>query len=179
MQFRVKDNKGVIKMKIWKSMLIVVIFSSLYLAYAEETAEDGVDGGLTVPICGHINASETQSLIFSVDHSVGSASFILSWDNSSNDMKMVLHSPSGKEINSSVEQPINYQKNDSMIFYIIPGPENGNWTAEIAAAKVPGAGENYCAFFVLEEAGESAFNGTSDLGGEAAGTEECENCSSQ
>lgn len=157
---------GMIKMKIWKPIFVVAIFISLYLACAAKSEEGGMDEGLAVPICKHINASETHPLSFSVGPNISSASFILSWDNNNSDMEMVLISPSEKMIDSSAGQPINYQKNDSMIFYIVPDPEPGNWTAEVIAPAALQTGENYCAFFVLEAVNENIYDGLSNLSGE-------------
>jgi hypothetical protein len=157
---------GVIKMKIWKPIFVVAIFISLYLACAAESEEGGMDEGLAVPICKHINASETYSLSFSVGLNISSASFILSWDNNSSDMEMVLISPSERKIDSSSEQPINYQKNDSMIFYIVPDPEPGNWTAEVIAPAALQMGEDYCAFFIQEADKADIYDGLSNLSGE-------------
>lgn len=161
---------------------LITIFGSFSLAFGEETADD-LDQGLAVPTCRHIYASETHALNTAVGLNIASASFILSCEGAADEMEMVLVTPSGIEINPEAGEPVIYQRNASLIYYIVPYPEPGNWTAEIAARAVPETGVDYCAFAILDVEGaavedETASESPSDLGGEAQDSEECVECNS-
>lgn len=110
---------------------------------------------MLVPISSHINASETQSLNFAVGPDAVSASFILTWGKAMGDLDMVLITPGGMQVDPASDELIIYKKNIeddkrnmSMLFYIIPEPEIGDWTAEITATAVPETGANYYAFMI-------------------------------
>ncbi len=92
---------------------------------------------------------------------------------------MKLVSPGEREINSSAEPPINYQKNDSLIFYIVPDPEPGNWTAKVIAPMALQTGEDYCVIFIQENANENIYDSLSNLSSEMQSPEECKDCNSQ
>lgn len=170
---------------------LITIIGSFSYAFGGETADD-LDQGLTVPACGHINESEMHLLNSAVGPNVTSASFILSWDETADDLEMVLVAPSGTRIDPDVEEPIIYQEDAGLIYYIIPYPEPGDWTAEITARTVREMGEDYCAFTVLDEdeaivGGETnetnetdktMSENPSDFEGEVQEIEECAECNS-
>jgi hypothetical protein len=161
---------------------LITIIGSFSYAFGEEIA-DALDQGLTIPACGHINESETHLLNTTIGSNVTSASFILSWSEMADDLEMVLVSPSGMRVGTEIDEPVIYQRNASLIYYIVPYPEPGDWTAEIIAGSVPETGEDYCAFTVLDEneaAVEKAMSErSSGPGDEAQEIEGCAECSSR
>ena len=97
-----------------------------------------------IPICRHINASETISMNSSVEKATFSASFIMTWIDAASQMEMKLVSPSGLLIDSSAESPIVYSRNETMLYFIVHAPEAGNWSQIITARNLSQKGENYC-----------------------------------
>jgi hypothetical protein len=163
-------------------LALIAIFSSFSFAFGEETADD-LGQGLTVPTCGRIYASETHMLNSAIGSNATSVSFILSWGETAGDLDMVLVTPSGMKIDPEAKEPISYQRNASLIYYIVPYPEPGNWTAEITARDVPEAGEDYCAFTVLDEdeaamEDEGQSESPSDPSDEVQDSDECAECNS-
>jgi hypothetical protein len=160
---------------------LITIIGSFSYAFGEEIA-DALDQGPTIPACGHINESETHLLNSTIGSNITSASFILSWSETADDLEMVLFAPSGMRIGPDAGEPVIYQRNASLIYYIVPNPEPGDWTAEITAGSVPEAGGDYCAFTVLDEneaAVEKAMSERpSDSGDEVQEIEGCAECSS-
>ncbi len=68
-------------------------------------------------------------------------------------MDLVLYTPSGAKINSSVASNnpnINYTNGTIFKSYEIGSPEPGNWTMEITAINVTSTGENYSAITFIE-----------------------------
>ncbi len=162
---------------------LITIFTSFSFASGEEIADD-LDQGVTVPTCGHIYASETHTANYDIGLNITSASFILSRGETTYDMEMVLVTPSGTEIDPDATEPITYLRDANLIYYIVPYPEPGNWTAKIIAGAIPEMGEDYCAFTVLDEEevnveDETAFEIPTNLSDEAQDSEECEECDSQ
>lgn len=157
---------------------LITILGSLSCAFGDETTND-LNQGLAVPTCGHINASETQLLNSTVELNVAYATFILSWENETTDLEIVLITPSGMVIDHAAEKPIIYQKNASLISYMIPNPEPGNWTSKITAMAVPEMGENYCVFTILDEGVATVLDSSSNISDVAPDVGECETCRSQ
>jgi hypothetical protein len=167
-------------MKKWEltSIALIALIGSLCLAYGVETAEDALDLEVTSPICKYINASETHQLNFSVGSNVTAASFILDFANDTSELEMVLITPSGSRIDSATGEPITYQRDNLSIYYIVPDPEPGEWTAEITARDVPETGEEYCASAVLDKEGAYMSGSPSNISDEELFPEECEDCGS-
>lgn len=113
-------------------------------------AEDGErisDISIYIPESGHINANETRSMTATTDANISSYLFALTWLNATSKLDAVLISPSGVKIDSTVQPPIAYGVNESLIFYILPDAEKGKWNATITARDVSDAGESYWAVF--------------------------------
>lgn len=165
-------------MKNFKLVLInlMIIFGFLCVVCWAEGSEAAPGQEVAIPICGQINSSDTKPLDITVATNITSASFVLSWGNVTSDLQMVLESPGGTLINSSAQQPITYTKNMSLLYYVIPYPEPGNWTAKITAASAPEAGEGYCLIPVLSTDEETGAGIVSNPGDEAPASGECELC---
>lgn len=136
-------------------VILLMISVSLCLANGAGQENSTIDQEVVVPINGHINASETQSLNFTVGPDVASASFILTWGKTMGNLDMALITPSGMQVDPASDVQIIYKKNIdddkrnmSMLFYIVPEPETGDWTAEITATAVPEMGADYTAFII-------------------------------
>ncbi len=161
---------------------LITISSSFSSAFGDETADDPAQG-LAVPTCGHIYASEMHTLNSVVGLNVTSVSFILDAGEAADEMEMMLIAPNGIRIDPSAGEPIIYQRNAELIYYIIPYPEPGNWTAEITAGDIPEMGEDYCAFTVLDEEEvadeeETTSESHSNLNDGVQDSEECVECNS-
>ncbi len=137
------------KMKLMFVALIIT-FAPFSFAFGEEVADD-LDQGLTVPTCGHIYASETHTVNSIIGLNITSASFILNGGETADNLGMVLVTPNGTEIGPDAGEPITYRREANLIYYIVPNPEPGNWTAKITAGTIPEMGEDYCIFTVLDE----------------------------
>ncbi len=160
---------------------LIALIGSICPAYGVDSEENALDEGLVIPICRYINASETHLMNLSVSSNIAFASFLLDWWGATSVLEMVLISPSGTHIDSSVEGPITYNESVSSgvnsIYYVVPDPEPGVWTAEIRALDVPESGEEYCSYSVLDE-DESMLDIESNSSDEEILPEECETCSS-
>jgi len=167
-------------MKIWvfTSIALVMLVGSLCPAYAAEDAA-ALDEGLVIPMCRYINPSETHQMDVSVDEEITMASFLMDWRNVTSDLEMVLITPSGARINSTVGEPITFDKNGSSIYYIVPDPQPGQWIAEIAAKNAPVGGEEYCAYSFLDTEGTATVYSSSDSDDEGLIPVECENCNTE
>ena len=99
--------------------------------------------------CSIIKSPENVSVSSNVGPGNAQVTYILSWQNATSVLDMVLRSPGGKNFNSSAQAPDFYQKNTTKIYYIISTPEPGNWTAEISAKTTPKLGEDYCVLTLL------------------------------
>jgi hypothetical protein len=138
-----------------KLLFVVLLLSSICTAYGIETKNDIPKAEITIPIDGHINASEMQSQISIVGSDVSSVVFSLSWQNKGSDLEMTLKSPGGDQINQSAQAPTIYKKEELDTYYIVPNPEPGNWTAIVEAKNVPSEGEHYV-FFAAKVLGKEA-----------------------
>jgi hypothetical protein len=136
-------------------LFLALLFSLVCMAYGSETENGMPPLEVTVPLNGHINASETLSQISIIGSDVASASFSLYWQNEESDLEMTLRSPSGLLINQSVQMPTIYKKDKIDTYYIVENPETGNWTAMIEAKNVSAKGEDYT-FFVAKVLGNES-----------------------
>ena len=105
----------------------------------------------STPINGEIYCYEVKNHTVFVDTATTKAHFNLFWPGS--DLDLVLYTPSGVKINSSVASnnpTINYTEGAIFEFYDVLAPEFGNWTMEITAIDVPSTGENYSVITFLE-----------------------------
>jgi hypothetical protein len=165
-------------------IILLVIFGLLCMASIAQPIETESNQMMAVPICGHINASEVLSVKSAIESGSSSASFVLSWTNVTTDLQMVLETPRGQEINQSVKPPAIYGKNESLIYYIIPDPEAGNWTAEIFADNMPASGEDYCLDTLLSPGDEFVPENSADGIGigmlnASENSGKCEGCSQE
>lgn len=105
----------------------------------------------STPIQGTIKPNEVKMHTVFIDNTTKKADFNLFWLGS--DFDLVLYTPSGVKINSSVASNysnINYTSGPTFESYEIQSPESGNWTMEIIAVNVTSTGENYSAITFIE-----------------------------
>jgi hypothetical protein len=112
--------------------------------------------------CGVIKSAEITSNSSNLDPGNSQVTFILSWQNVTSNLDMVIGEPDGQEIDSNAKPPILYQKTDNTVQYIIPDPQAGNWTAQISASMTPKSGETYCLLTLLTLAEVGATNNESE-----------------
>lgn len=129
-------------------IIFCFVFCALFVAIA-------LDQPTPIPICRHINASETISMNSRVETGTFSTSFVLTWIDASSQMEMILRSPSGLLLNPSAESPIVYSKNKTMLYFIVPSPEPGNWSEIITAKNLSQKGEDYCIITVSTGANQN------------------------
>lgn len=125
----------------------VLLGSILSISFAADLAEIGSEIPAYIPENGQIYAMQTVLLNTTTGNSLSSFSFILVWFNDTSGLEATLTSPSGTKIDSTAQLPLIYGMNNSLIFYIVPSPESGEWTATITAKNVPDVGESYWALF--------------------------------
>ena len=164
-------------------IILLTIFGMLCTASDAQPIEADSNQMMTVPVCGHIDTSEGLSLKSAIESNISEASFVLSWTNVTTDLQMVLETPSGQEINQSVKSPAIYSTNKSLIYYIIPDPEVGIWTAKIVPNDMPASGEDYCLDTSQDTADESEQENSTDTGEEmpeaSVNKSECEACNQE
>gem|GEM_PF-2216874 len=160
---------------------LLIMLASLGLAVGVEAEANASIEEIAVPVSGHIGVSETQSLNFSIGSNLTSASFILVWSNADSDMNMTLIAPGGEQVDPAADEMVAYKKNATMLYYIVPVPEPGEWTAEVTAEDAPETGADYYAFMVPDEEEAIVTEGLDNLsmGNLSAmdpDVEECEDC---
>jgi hypothetical protein len=165
------------------SFAFVIVVSSLSISIASDSVEYGSEMPAYIPEYGQIHANESVQLNTTIGTNSSSFSFILTWINATSNLEAVLTSPGGAKIDSTAQMPIIYGTNKSLIFYILPNPEAGKWTATITAKNVPDLGEFYWALFnttPIEEYSEQVIiNEKIDLSDLENTSGECENCMEQ
>lgn len=129
-----------------KAFFIVLLLSLACIASGIGAETSTPQLATAIPTNGHINAFEKLSQISNIGSDASSAIFALNWQNEESDLEMTLRSPSGVSINQSAQMPIGYTKEKLDTYYVIPGPEPGNWTAIIEAKNVSAGGEDYVFF---------------------------------
>lgn len=92
--------------------------------------------------CGHIPASASAKYSFSVEPNEYSMRLVLRWKDAITSPQIVLHSPSGKEIERG--DLSNFEQGRDSSSLTIRKPESGKWVAEIKSADVPAKGDDYC-----------------------------------
>lgn len=152
-------SEEVIKLKLLLiGLSMLLIFSTLCITSLAKIEEDDIS--ISIPSCGHITSSEPGIHNLTIDGNYSEALFILFWENDSSNLEFVLNSPSNKQINSSVQLPIVFQKNELQMQYKIPKPESGNWIARIIPKEMSDYGENYCTLVIYPNV---AYNEPADL----------------
>ncbi|MDQ1262757.1 MAG: hypothetical protein QG575_1938 [Euryarchaeota archaeon] len=169
--------------QIFLLLAIVLMISNLSISLAMDPVENESEMPAYIPENGQIEAMQTVLLNTTIGTNLSSFSFILTWTNATSGLEATLTSPSGTKIDSTAELPVIYGTNESLIFYILPNPEAGKWTAAITARNVPDVGETYLVLFnttyvdkftqqgSIDE--EMNLNDLEDISGE------CENCSEE
>jgi hypothetical protein len=162
---------------------LVLVVSNLSISIASDLVKDGSEMPAYIPEYGQIHATESVLLNTTIGTNLSSFSFILTWINATSNLEAILTSPGGAKIDSTAQMPIIYGTNKSLIFYILPNPEAGKWTATITAKNVPDVGEFYWALFnttsVDEHSEQVLINEEMDLSGLENTIGECENCMEQ
>jgi len=91
-----------------------------------------------------IHQSETVPHIVSLDSTVSTGTFNVSWEGS--DLDLVLYKPDGTKIdsNSALADPnIKYAERNTYEYYTISDPNPGDWVMEVSGVDVPPDGETY------------------------------------
>ena len=125
--------------------------SRAYVASNIEQTPDDVAAQWLSPIQGTIKPNEVKTHTVFIDNTTKKAYFDLFWQGS--DLDLVLYTPSGAKINSSIasnDPNINYTSDAMFKSYEVRSPEVGNWTMEISAVNVTSTGENYSAITFTE-----------------------------
>lgn len=125
----------------------VLLASNLSISLAADPEESSSEIPAYIPESGKIFPAQTVLLNTTIGANLSSFSFILAWFNDTSSLQATLTSPSGTKIDSTAKAPVIYDQNNSLIFYILPSPEAGEWTATITAKNAPDAGEYYWALY--------------------------------
>ncbi len=164
-------------------LAIILMISNLSIAFAVDPVDTGSDMAAFVPEYEQINATQPVLLNTTIGTGLSSFSFILTWLNATSSLEATLTSPSGTKIDSNAQLPIIYGTNKTMIYFILPGPEAGKWTAVITAKNAPDVGESFLALFNTDSMDESTEQGPFDDEINPSDLEnisgECENCTEQ
>ena len=161
-------------------MLLAIVLMVSIPSISADPVENGSEMPVYIPEIGQIHATQTVLLNTTIGSNLSSFSFILAWFNATSSLEATLTSPRGTKIDSTAQPPIIYGINKSLIFYILPNPEAGKWTAAISAKNAPDAGETFLALFNTTFTDESAEIGSIDeetnLSDPEEDSEKCENC---
>ncbi len=128
-------------------LAMVLVVSSLSTSFATDEVEDLSEMPAYIPESGQIHATQTILLNETIGAKISSFLFVLTWLNATSNLEATLITPSGVKIDSTIQPPIIYGVNNSLIFYILPSAEAGKWTAVITARDVPDTGESYWTLF--------------------------------
>jgi peptidoglycan/xylan/chitin deacetylase (PgdA/CDA1 family) len=91
-----------------------------------------------------IHQSETVTHTVSLDSTVSTATFNVSWEGS--DIDLVLYKPDGTRIDSNsplVDPNIKYAERGTYEYYAVSDPNPGSWIMEVSGVNVPPEGEKY------------------------------------
>jgi hypothetical protein len=164
-------------------LALLLVVGNLSIAIASDPVENTSEMTAYFPEYGQIHATQMVLLNTTIGTNLSSFSFILTWLNATSNLEATLTSPSGIKIDSTAQLPVIYGTNKSLIFYILPSPEAGKWTATITAKNVQDVGEFYWALFntTSEEkyTEQVPINEEMDLGDLENTSEECESCKEQ
>jgi hypothetical protein len=142
-------------MKYPKLIFVVLLaISSLPTAFAADNAGTQSEIFTGIPESGQINATQIILSNATIDTNVSSLLFVLTWLNTTSNLEATLINPAGEKIDSTIQPPVIYGANTSLIFYILPNAEMGKWTAVIKAKDVPDMGESYWTLFSTISGGE-------------------------
>jgi hypothetical protein len=128
-------------------LAMVLAISSLPISFAADDAGNMSDITTDIPDSGMIHATQTILVNETIDANTSSFLFVLTWLNATSNLEATLITPNGVKIDSTAQPPVIYGVNKSLIFYILPNAEAGEWTAMITARDVPDIGESYWALF--------------------------------
>jgi hypothetical protein len=124
-------------------LFFALIPASVLLAQgflANPGIEDVLDPG--VPSCGHISPSSSEYYSFSIEPHASATSLVLKWRDAAGYLKMVLLSPSGREMVAEALQSFKEGKNSASL--VLPEPEEGRWTVEVKSSNISADGYDYC-----------------------------------
>jgi hypothetical protein len=128
-------------------LAVILIVSSLSISFAAENVENLSEISTDIPESGLIHATQTILLNETIDANTSSFLFVLTWLNATSNLDATLITPSGVKIDSTAQPPVIYGTNKSLIFFILPNAEVGEWAAMVTARDVPDMGESYWALF--------------------------------
>jgi hypothetical protein len=136
-------------------LAIVLPVGNPSISLAADPVENWPEMPAYIPEYGQINATQTVLSNTTIGANLSSLSFILTWFDAASSLEATLTSPNGTKIDSTAKMPIIYGINKSMIFYILPDPQAGKWTATITGKNVPVEGVSYLSLFYSVPADES------------------------
>jgi hypothetical protein len=128
-------------------LAMVLVISSLPISFSADNTGNLSEISTSLPESGQIHAAQTILSNVTIDTKISSLMFVLTWLNATSNLEATLIAPSGVKIDSTAQLPVIYGVNKSLIFYILPNAEVGQWTAMITAKDVPDMGESYWALF--------------------------------
>ncbi len=128
-------------------LAMVLAVSSLSISFAADNAGNLSEITTDIPESGLIHPTQAILLNETIDANASSFLFVLTWLNATSNLEATLTTPGGVKIDSTAQPPVIYGVNKSLIFYILPNAEAGEWTATITARDVPDMGESYWALF--------------------------------
>ncbi len=132
--------------------------------YDMESTDLGMDmegGGL---YRGHINSSATLMHNTTIDSNISAAQFLIAWTKADSDLDLVVYSPDGTKIEPLPDFSIIHGEEETIEYYIVQDPLEGNWTAKITSKDVPRDGEDYCIIIDLIDKRDRDRNGEVDRG---------------
>jgi hypothetical protein len=112
--------------------------------------------------CSVIRSAQSVYISSNISAGNSQATFILSWQNVTSSLDLVVNDPSGLEIDPTAKPPIMYQKDNLSVQYLIPDPLPGDWTAKVVASATPEPGEGYCLLTLLTLAESQVLRNESD-----------------
>jgi hypothetical protein len=152
-------------MRVSNSILIFLIFGAICITSTAQLP----DNIRMSSDCSVIRSAENANTISEVGPGDSQLTFILSWQNATSNLDMTLSAPDGQKIDSPIQPPDIYKKNDTTVQYTIPNPEPGNWTAKVIARTTPEPGEGYCVLTLLTLAEQTVYeNQTNVMNNESA-----------
>jgi len=128
-------------------LAMVLVISSLPITFGANNTGNLSEISTYLPESGQIHAAQTILSNVTIDTKISSLMFVLTWQNATSNLEATLIAPSGLKIDSTAQSPVVYGVNTSLIFYILPNAEVGQWTAMITANDAPDMGESYWALF--------------------------------
>jgi hypothetical protein len=130
-------------------MVLFIALISLFMAtmLCSTSAKPDLIRNLTIidKIVGHMGPNATFSYNIKINPIIPGVYFQLVWQNRTNDLSIVLHSPTGTKIDSLTNtSSIYFTKEETVKYYYVKSPYPGVWNIEIISRKIDAMDEKYC-----------------------------------